>query len=155
MAKNGEALERFNQGDDERGKAKALLLMDLQEGYSLAHASRKAGVSRMTVWNWRQADPDFDELYRQARAGGADWYEDKLRGQANKGNTVAIIAGLKMHRRIVTRMEHSGPEGGPIKSIEIPPDPDRAKEVLEALKESHFLDSEDTNAGVSVNGKSG
>ena len=93
---NGLTQERFNRDPQGRAKAKVKFLLHYADAYSVTASAKAAGVSRVTIWQWRQNDQDFNELYLEARQAGADWYEDKLRALAEKGNASATIFGYRM-----------------------------------------------------------
>jgi hypothetical protein len=62
-------------------------------------AARAAGVSRRTVYFWRQVDAEFREAWEQAQESAVDMAEDSLYQQAiSQRNVVATIFYLKGNR---------------------------------------------------------
>lgn len=53
-------------------------------------------MDRTTVWRWRQADQEFDALFRAAREDGTDIFRDLAHEKAREGNVAAIALVLKM-----------------------------------------------------------
>jgi len=103
------------QRTDRTARKKAAFLAALAEGYSVTGACRKARIGRSTVYEWRDADPEFARAWEDAWEAGGDWYVDRNREMALQGNMAAILNGLNMHRRLApARHELSGPGGGPI-----------------------------------------
>lgn len=69
------------------------LKMLRNEIISYAEAARKINRSRTTVWNWQQADPEFDEKVKQAQKNQDDHrvkaVEDSLFKRLIKGDAAA------------------------------------------------------------------
>jgi len=78
---------------------KRIVLDARASGSSINGACAAAGLSTSTLYAWRQRDYRFAQAWADACVARGDWYEDQLRDQAAKGNTVAIIVGLKMTGR--------------------------------------------------------
>ena len=55
---------------------KQAILNLMAEGSTLTQASKEIGVTRATVWNWRQADADFDKAYESAHKAMAEAIAD-------------------------------------------------------------------------------
>lgn len=64
------------------------------------HAAQAAGVSRNTVYRWRQEDFEFAEAWSDAHENAVDAVENTIYQQAVEGNTLAAIFYLKAHRPI-------------------------------------------------------
>ena len=84
---------------------KAAFLQAVGQGSSVTFAAQAAGIHRRTVYLWRDQDPEFAKAWDEAKEAGADWYEDRLRDQAEVGNVTAIVVGLKMKKRFVEKQE--------------------------------------------------
>ena len=67
---------------------------------TVRHAAQAAGVSRNTVYRWRQEDFDFAEAWYEAHENAVDAVESVMYQQAVGGNTLAGIFYLKAHRPI-------------------------------------------------------
>ena len=80
-------------------KGKQRFLQALREGYSASGAAKRARMSRAWAYKLRLEDPEFARDWLEALEEGADWYEDKLRANAEAGDTTAQIVGLKMRGR--------------------------------------------------------
>jgi len=78
-----------------------VFLQHLSDGYSASYSARAAGVCRQYVYHLRQVDPEFVKDWEDAIEQGGDWGEDKLRERIVKGDTIATIVHLKMHKRFV------------------------------------------------------
>src|SRR5690606_33144017 len=59
---------------DRTARKKAAFLAALAEGYSVTGACKKARVGRSTVYEWRDADPEFARAWEDAWEAGGDWY---------------------------------------------------------------------------------
>lgn len=88
-------------------------LDNLEKGYSITGAARKAKIGRRTVYDWRAEDEEFTKAWEEAWEARGDWYEDQNRKAAQKLMMPAILNGLRIHKRIVERreLEHSGTVG--------------------------------------------
>lgn len=78
---------------------KEIFLKAVRKGSSVQFAAQKAKIHRNTVYLWRKQDEEFAAAWDEAKESRADWYEDRLRDQAEAGNVTAIIVGLKMRGR--------------------------------------------------------
>ena len=67
---------------------------------TVRHAAQAAGVSRNTVYRWRQEDFEFAEARYEAHENAVDAVENVIYEQALGGNTLAGIFYLKAHRPI-------------------------------------------------------
>lgn len=83
----------------------AAFLAQLSLGYSVKYAAQVAEAGRTTVYEWRNTIPAFAQAWAASLQDGGDWYEDQLHLRAEKGDTTAIIVGLKMRERFVERAE--------------------------------------------------
>ena len=92
--------------DKETNKAskRGRFLQLLSEGHSVTYAAGKVDIGRKTAYRWRD-DEAFATAWDSAYEEGGDWYEDRLRDQAEAGNTTATIVGLKMRGRFIERQQ--------------------------------------------------
>ena len=65
---------------------------------TVRHAAQAAGVSRNTVYRWRQEDFEFAEAWSEAHENAAGVVENVIYEQAVGGNTLAAFFYLKAHR---------------------------------------------------------
>jgi len=99
----------------------------LPQGYSLVGLAGEIGVSERTIYEWAEVHPEFSQAIKDGQAGAARWWEDRLRDivQGGDGNATAAIFGLKNRSRTqwadINRTEHTGSEGGPIKTEDVTP----------------------------------
>lgn len=97
---------------------KELFLEGLRKGLSIHGAAKGAGVDRRTAYRWRDADKEFEEAWDDALEAGTDALEDALTRRAltisDKGAMFLLQARRPAKYRQPTRVEHSGPNGGPI-----------------------------------------
>lgn len=87
-------------------------------------ACDKCGVPRSTHYKWMQEDEEYRAAVEELADVALDFAESKLHKQMDKGDTTATIFYLKTKgkkRGYVERQEITGPEGGPMKVIEIRP----------------------------------
>ncbi len=110
------AMQRFSGDPKEREIAMATFLVIYAQGRSITYAAGQAGVSRITIWTWRQKYTDFNEAFVAAQEEGTDTYEDRLYELAiEDGNVSAVIFGLRMRGRApaVARVSGEGDDGAP------------------------------------------
>lgn len=109
----------------------------LESGHSLQAAAAAIGRSRVTMWRLAQADPDFAAQVDDAYDAGSDTLEDTLRDIGAKGNPTAIIFLLNGRRpekyKQVSRVEHTGANGGPIRTVTIDALDEAIAELAEQL----------------------
>src|SRR5688572_12544992 len=85
---------------DRRDTKKKRFIETLAVQGTVSHAAQAAGVSRNTVYRWRQDDREFASLWEEAHENAVDAVESVLYQSALRGNIVAIIFYLKAHRSI-------------------------------------------------------
>src|SRR5687768_232619 len=85
---------------DKRDTKKKRFIETLAAQGTVSHAAEAAGVSRNTVYRWRQEDHEFASLWDEAHENAVDAVESVLYQSALRGNIVAIIFYLKAHRPI-------------------------------------------------------
>jgi len=78
---------------------KKIMLEARARGLSVSGSCAAAGLTPPTLYAWRQQDHRFAQAWADASNEAGDWYEDRLHDKAEKGDTTAIIVGLKMHGR--------------------------------------------------------
>lgn len=120
--------------DAKRVEAKERFLEKLREVGSVYHASLHADVGRATVYQWRDADPEFAKAWDIAISDNLDTLEKSLFQRAVEGveepvfykgdecgrirrySDTAAIFLLKGGRpeKFRERLEHTGKDGGPI-----------------------------------------
>jgi transcriptional regulator with XRE-family HTH domain len=79
-----------------RANARARALEKLAQGLSLTAAAAAADVSRQTLWNWRQADPEFEAQVLEAIEAGTDVLEDEARRRAVEGTLRPVYQSGKL-----------------------------------------------------------
>ena len=99
-----EGMTRSTKDKETKARKKGRFLQLLSEGRSVTYAADTVGIGRKTAYRWR-GDEAFAAAWDSAYAEGGDWYEDRLRDQAEAGNTTATIVGLKMRGRFVERQQ--------------------------------------------------
>lgn len=136
MADRDEASGRFLPGNTASGGAGGrpsaydpvfcgAIIDFMAEGYSVAAFAGHVRVSRQTIYNWADQHPEFLDALETGKAAAALWWENRLRttAETGEGNATASIFGLKNRAvedwRDVTRQEHSGPDGGAIKTEDV------------------------------------
>ena len=90
---------------DKRDRQKQRFIDALITHGTVFHAAQAAGVSRQTVYRWRQEDLEFAEAWYEAHENAVDVVENVMYQQAVGGNTLAGIFYLNnWHQvRILTR----------------------------------------------------
>jgi hypothetical protein len=69
----------------------------LSQGYSLAKIAAELRVSRQTIYQWRDDNPEFSDALKAGEAASAAWWQEQLRRivSGGEGNAAAAIFGLK------------------------------------------------------------
>jgi hypothetical protein len=115
-------------------KKKEAYLENLRDGFRRGAAAESVGVSRVTVFFHKRADPDFAKACEDAEMVAHEIVEDALFNKAAAGDVTACQVWL--YNRLPGRwkdkraIEHSGPGGGPIETRSIIND--RAAKYAEA-----------------------
>ena len=120
-------------------KVRAAFLAGLEDGMTIAAASKAAGAGRRTMYDWREADTDFAAAWDDAYETGTDVLEDEAKRRAADGveepvfyqgekvatvrkySDTLLIFMLKGRRpeKFKDRHEHTGKDGGPIETKEM------------------------------------
>lgn len=99
----------------------ATVLDKLVENEGVARAAKAVGVSRKTVYNWRDAHPEFKDAFDDVQDSITDEIEKTGVAKALDGDVTMIIFMLKSRRREVygdrTEHRHSDLDGGPLKIV--------------------------------------
>lgn len=99
-------------------RARATFLTILEETCNVSEAARAAGMGRRSAYDWREDDADFAAAWDDAIEAAADKLEQVAFERAKAGTSDRMLEILlKAHRpqfREKQRLEHSGPDGGPI-----------------------------------------
>lgn len=101
--------------------AKVIALM--AEGRSLDGCAALIGLHPDTMYEWQKRHPEFSEAVRAGRAAATTFWENRLIAVAagEAGNAQAIQWALRNRSKAAAgwdhdrhKLEHSGPDGGPI-----------------------------------------
>jgi hypothetical protein len=76
-------------------KKKAVLLEAIAEGLTVTEAARRAGMSWRSVYDWKDADPEFAADYKRAYTAGSDIYEQEAKRRAFAGSDALLIFLMK------------------------------------------------------------
>jgi Bacteriophage Sf6, terminase small subunit-like len=99
-------------------KKRALFLGALTEGASVTAACNRAVITRRTVYNWWEADPEFAAAWDDAIEAGTDALEDEaLRRAKDKSDTLLIFL-LKARRPEKYKDRVSTEHRGTVKTFE-------------------------------------
>jgi Helix-turn-helix domain len=79
-------------------KRRDIILKHVRAGRSIAEAATRAGIGRRTVYEWRDADPDFRAELDSAVVDCVDRMEGKLQTLALKGDITALIFMLRSRK---------------------------------------------------------
>lgn len=91
-------------------------LAALRDTGIIREACNVAGVGRSTVYERKDASPEFARLFADALEDAIEDLERTARKRAKDGSDTLMIFLLRAHRpeKYRERFEHSGPGGGPI-----------------------------------------
>lgn len=100
-------------------RARATFLETLRATCNVSEGARQAGVGRRTVYDWRDADPEFAAAWDEAEAEAVDNLEGVVYRRAMEGESDRLAEILlKAHRpeKYVDRVrsEVTGRDGGPV-----------------------------------------
>ena len=95
----------------------------MAEGLSLEAAAASCGVGPRTAFRWQDEIDEFRQAVEEGRARSLLFWERRAIGLAKgePGNAAVVTLGLKNRSRAASgwhdaqRLEHSGPDGGPIR----------------------------------------
>jgi transposase-like protein len=85
---------------DKRDTKKKRFIDTLAAQGTVSHAAQAAGVSRNTVYRWRDEDREFAACWDVAHETAVDAVESSLYQKALNGDTICMIFYLKAHRPI-------------------------------------------------------
>jgi hypothetical protein len=91
-------------------------------GLSLEAAAASCGIGPRTAFTWQNQHEEFRQAVEDGRARALLFWERRAIALANgeAGNAAIVALGLKNRARAASgwhdaqRLEHSGPEGGPV-----------------------------------------
>lgn len=96
-------------------------IAELRDRGSVFHACQAAGIARSQAYRWRDNDEHFAKEWEDALEDCIDTVEESLFQRARGKDTVAAIFFLKNNRaKYRERVEHTGPDGGPIVMVYVP-----------------------------------
>lgn len=80
----------------ERKALKAEFLEAMEESMGmLTTSARRVGISKETVSNWREADPDFDTAIKEIYDRNKEYVEGQLMTAIKNGNVASMMFYLK------------------------------------------------------------
>jgi transposase-like protein len=85
---------------DRRDTKKKRFIETLAAQGTVSHAAQAAGVSRNTVYRWRDEDREFAASWDVAHETAVDAVESSLYQKALNGDSICMIFYLKAHRPI-------------------------------------------------------
>jgi hypothetical protein len=128
------------------------LVEAMADGLTAEAAAARIGISARSLFYWQKEHPEFLQAIQEGRQRSQLWWEERALAMANgeSGNTQIVMLGLRNRSRAASgwnnetvKLEHTGPEGGPIQvepthKIDIealePEQREQLKQVLLALK---------------------
>jgi hypothetical protein len=104
---------------------KALFLLLVSEGFSIARAAEELNRPRLAFGNLLENDQEFRAQYERAYEASADHLEDeafyrsRLRADSPTASARLLEMSLKARRpsRYSERVQHFGPGGGPVQVV--------------------------------------
>lgn len=122
---DSEFLQEKKLRDQDVPHAKSLFLEAWERTGYISEACRAAGIGRRTYYEWITKDPEFKAQAKESRKiWRATAMEDLETSFAERGASRDTLAGIfllkhnKRRYREVSRVELSGPDGGPMVTIE-------------------------------------
>lgn len=113
MSSEGQKPDRFGSWTADRRaripEYKAAILRGIREGLWVSEISEQIQVGTAAIAQWRQQDPEFGELYREAESAFIDTLEREAIRRAMHGVADVVISG----GRIVMDPRTSGDPDGP------------------------------------------
>jgi hypothetical protein len=88
-------------------------LRTLHDGWSVRKACERSGYGRSSVYQRREADPDFAAAWEDAVALGTDLLEDAAMERALNGSDNMLVFLLRARRPSVYREKHEAKAEGP------------------------------------------
>lgn len=102
---------------------------------TITHAARKAGISRRTVYDWRQADEEFALALHDCREQVTDDLEREAITRAKDGSDTLLIFMLKANRpekyRENVKIEHAGTIKQDLSSVDSEQLRERARALID------------------------
>lgn len=99
MAKTSSPRKTAAQRKQEKAHAQARFLDILRVSCNTTEACKVAGVARRTVYDWREADPEFAAAWKHAEDEAADSLEQVAWKRATEGGSDRLMEILlKGHR---------------------------------------------------------
>jgi hypothetical protein len=85
---------RSNRSPEKR----AILLEAIAAGLTITEAAARAGMSWRSIYDWRDADPQFAADYKLAYTAGTDVYEQEARRRAFEEGSDLLLMFLMKQR---------------------------------------------------------
>ncbi|HKF95947.1 MAG TPA: terminase [Gammaproteobacteria bacterium] len=132
--------EMEDRSSERTSRARGIFIDALGQSANISHACRASGISRTQAYSLKEKDPAFAEEWETALDQAVDRLEQEAWRRAVEGYQETTESGdrvsithrysdrmleilLKGHRpeRFVEKrqIEHSGPNGGPIKTVDM------------------------------------
>ena len=109
--------------------------------FNVSAAMRKVGISRQTLQEWQDSDPDFQKLVGELNFYKENFFENAFIGRVAAGDTAAILHGVKTQCRSrgyneKVEVVHSGSISNPdtVSIADLDLDIETRKKILEALR---------------------
>lgn len=108
-------------GPKDTPETRALIAQLLSEGFGFERSAKAAGISRATLDRYREADPAFDTVCRDAQLAWERLRHHRLEAASNRGD--ARVDQWWLERHPETRTEYAGARagaaGGPVINIQL------------------------------------
>jgi hypothetical protein len=100
-----------------------MISREMASGLSVDAAAAKVGISARSLFKWQHEHPEFLHAIQEGRQRALLWWEERALEMARgKGGNAQIVSlGLRNRSRSASgwldnqRLEHSGPDGAPIR----------------------------------------
>lgn len=116
----------------------------VRNGAYAKHAAQAVNIDESTLYDWRNADPDFDQAVKAAAAARTN---EGIRAIADHGERNWQAWAWLLERtqpedfRQRTATEVTGANGGPVEIAEVPTSAERAAELARILNSAGALPS--------------
>lgn len=163
VVKDGRCRYHTEEAIDAEAEAKAKALSAYEDSMIQMRAAEAAGVSYVTLWRWRQADPEFDAAMAKLTRQAADAryaaleetaFERSITGKSSAAETIFLLVNESRRRRDgrwrhIRQVQHSGrigvfaaiqqlPPGEVDRILALPPE-DQEAELVRLLENPQRL----------------
>lgn len=98
------------------------IIEHMKKGFSMESFAGKIGVCTDSIYAWRDVHEEFSEAIKSGKAASRYWWEDRLVQTVDNPkemNATSVYFALKCRfgYKETQAVEHSGPDGKPIETV--------------------------------------